>query len=451
MVKLNGTYDRDTLVGSDRKDIIHGRGGADTIFAEGGNDVVTGRGTIDLGTGDDAWYGLHSPIRSSDDLNFGGAVAGGDGDDVFIKHHSYRWMSAFLGPGDDMALYGYGDSSSGIQTMGVGADRVYILDDSHRLTLSTGPSEYDNDVDYVHIDAANAAEQISIYGFGEEDILHIHNTELGYRDLRDLSVVRAENSQFTEIVLYLPGDLEVKIWKEEVGELRRSDVVLNESAIRVRGEAVIGEEGRPQPYYMSGSGDDRLKAGTEALFLGGGDDRGRGTRHDDTIYGDDGDDRIVGRRGDDALFGNEGDDTLVGGPGRDRLEIGAGEDVARGGAGSDTFIVEGAGMLEGGGGGDIFRFRPFAEGEVRGNGGRDKYYFDEFLPRALVIHDFRPGKDKIFFDPTFRYTPAEIVERSRETDGSGTPFDRPGVILGGTDILLAGLRLTHLSEADLIV
>ncbi|MBC6438607.1 MAG: hypothetical protein GDA52_10880 [Rhodobacteraceae bacterium] len=71
----------------------------------------------------------------------------------------------------------------------------------------------------------------------------------------------------------------------------------------------------------------------------------RGSRHNDTLTGDDqrnkirgegGDDSMSGGAGADVLRGDDGNDTLNGGAGNDSLDGGEGNDTLNGGAGEDT-------------------------------------------------------------------------------------------------------------------
>ncbi|MEM8592072.1 MAG: calcium-binding protein [Pseudomonadota bacterium] len=76
-----------------------------------------------------------------------------------------------------------------------------------------------------------------------------------------------------------------------------------------------------------------------------------GSRHNDTLIGDDdanflrgklGNDRLEGGGGDDRLEGGTGNDELLGGHGSDRLNGGLGHDILNGGDGIDTAVYRDA-------------------------------------------------------------------------------------------------------------
>lgn len=101
----------------------------------------------------------------------------------------------------------------------------------------------------------------------------------------------------------------------------------------------------------TGGGDDQVEICGEIrsyLFLGDGNDVGRGGSGQDYIEGGNGRDLLSGGRGDDvllggngndALFGDEGRDALFGDKGADLLVMGVG-DIAAGGAGADSFAFD---------------------------------------------------------------------------------------------------------------
>lgn len=89
-----------------------------------------------------------------------------------------------------------------------------------------------------------------------------------------------------------------------------------------------------------GEGNDSL-AGFENVM---------GTKHADTLHGDQGSNKLAGGAGRDMLFADNGADVLRGGPGNDELNGQSGNDGLIGGSGSD--------QLDGGDGEDVCKGGP---------------------------------------------------------------------------------------------
>jgi Ca2+-binding RTX toxin-like protein len=98
---INGTSERDVIVGSDLNDTINGNSGDDTIFGEGGDDTVAG----DAGN-DEVWgdWGPHvEPVdvsclgdcESNDDK-----VTGGTGSDLLVDFKGWNDMDGGAGSDD---------------------------------------------------------------------------------------------------------------------------------------------------------------------------------------------------------------------------------------------------------------------------------------------------------------------------------------------------------------
>jgi Ca2+-binding RTX toxin-like protein len=133
------------------------------------------------------------------------------------------------------------------------------------------------------------------------------------------------------------------------------------------------------------------RAGPECTIVGtAGDDRLRGTQHDDVICALAGDDRVDGRRGNDTLILGPGMDMAGGGGGQDVIRAGADRDgPLEGGPGNDRIYGRGGvdGMLDwtgvdllsGGAGDDICMNAGDGEGGdvIRGGPGRDNFWADD--------------------------------------------------------------------------
>jgi len=169
----------------------------------------------------------------------------------------------------------------------------------------------------------------------------------------------------------------------------------------------------------AGNGADLVLAGggNDRVFGGNGRDTVKGESGNDVLFGGRGKDYISGGSGHDKLFGGQGSDTISGGDGHDRLFGGHGSDVIAGGSGND--------VLFGGGGADYFVF---------GHGdGTD------------TVFGFRAGQDKIDLS-------AFGIIDFHEVEGAiSQQFFRTEIDLGDTEILLMGVRASHLDEGDFIL
>ncbi len=162
-------------------------------------------------------------------------------------------------------------------------------------------------------------------------------------------------------------------------------------------------------------------AGDDLLFGGDGDDHLFGGAGNDEAHGGDGDDLVDGSLGDDHLFGGRGADTVLGGGGADQLSGaadigvnvfvgvvlsgGAGgdglngsvnsSDVLLGGDGDDSFSVSNDTAF--GGAGDDLIGVLFAEGEVTGGAGADRFRVRtaEGNNESTIVTDFTSGEDRL--------------------------------------------------------
>jgi len=182
-------------------------------------------------------------------------------------------------------------------------------------------------------------------------------------------------------------------------------------------DRLYGERGNDKLY--GGNGDD--------ILLGGdGDDKLYGGIWSDTLWGQNGNDWLYGQKGDDKLYGGNGNDILVGGEGRDILVGSAGNDKLWAGAGADR-LTGGTGddFLFGGGGSDVFVFNTFNSGEVD------------------TIADFQDGVDMIEMSGVSGgFSALSISEVTVES------VDYVQVLYNGQTILISGVDITNLTEAD---
>lgn len=124
-----------------------------------------------------------------------------------------------------------------------------------------------------------------------------------------------------------------------------------------------------------------------------------GSRHGDTLFGDEGRNGLFGGDGADRLFGRDGGDELSGGAGNDSLDGGTGLNILRGGTGVDTvdYGALGRGVevdlaFDGVNATSTDRFDALAEIEVvKATNTRDVLFGDEFGNQFFG----RAGNDRI--------------------------------------------------------
>ncbi|MCB1358206.1 MAG: M10 family metallopeptidase C-terminal domain-containing protein [Maritimibacter sp.] len=229
--------------------------------------------------------------------------------------------------GDDIHVYGFGNSDRTVLYLGSRSDTGQVLD----LDLSA----YRGDgraptvaVTRIFVDDPDAKG----YAQGSQ----VETAEYSYGWFQDHAAEVLEFSPYEMIAL---------------------EVVHDAGA----GERERGTAGRDFLYGSTGgdvlnglAGDDRIhgRLGADRLIGGAGDDRISGGAQSDRIEAGDGDDTVVGGAGQDLvdlgagadLFRDDGqgayygNDVIDGGAGDDRIEIGNGDDVVTGGTGADVFV-----------------------------------------------------------------------------------------------------------------
>lgn len=152
-------------------------------------------------------------------------------------------------------------------------------------------------------------------------------------------------------------------------------------------------------FLLGGEGHDLIIAGggNDVVVAGGGDDTVLGGDGDDIVAGGDGNDLLYGGQGDDLLMGGAGNDMLYGGKGNDTLQGYLGHDTLSGDGGDDLLIASsGDAVLIGGDGANIFHFAP---GDAVAYGGDDKdiFVYEEGERSNVVIHDFDPDQDELYY------------------------------------------------------
>ena len=121
----------------------------------------------------------------------------------------------------------------------------------------------------------------------------------------------------------------------------------------------------------SAASDYRCRGAIATLVGTSGDDRLRGTPHDDVIVGHAGNDVIYALGGDDKVCDNDGNDHVFLGPGDDQAGGGAGNDHIEGGSGRDWLAGGGGNDRVNGGAGNDRIIGGLGDDKLRGEGGND--------------------------------------------------------------------------------
>ena len=262
--KIDGTKDKDVLLGTQKRDIINGFGGNDQLIGEAGNDILyggNGRDDIRGGSGNDLLVG-----DSGNDILIGGTgldtLNGGNGNDTLDG-----------GRGQDALLGG-----SGNDILNGGADNDTLDGGKGNDTLDGGKG---NDT----LDGGRGPD--ILFGNDGNDILN------GGKGNDTLDGGKGNDS--------LKGG--------------RGNDLLNGG----RGlDALDGGQGND---LLNGGADN------DTLVGGDGNDTLDGGRGNDILTGGDGIDILLGSDGNDTLNGGGNNDTLTGGNGRDTFVLSVGEGV----------------------------------------------------------------------------------------------------------------------------
>lgn len=260
---INGTEEKDLILGKNGNNIINGFGGDDVIFEDGGNDV------IDAGEGNDIVYaGADNDIvfaQGGDDLIYGGLgddmIFGGDGHDAI-----------FADAGNDVVFGGNGND---LLSGGTGND------------VLSG----DNGDDQLYGESGNDAL------FGRDG-----NDELFGTDGYDLLNGGAGDD-------LLDGGVDAD---EMIGGIGDDTYVVDNSV------DIVTEMANEGIDTVIASIDYTLADTLENLTLSGSENiNGIGNDADNILIGNTANNRLEGKAGNDTLNGGMGVDTLIGGSGDD--------------------------------------------------------------------------------------------------------------------------------------
>lgn len=395
---INGSDQRDIILGGAGNDTINGNAGDDWINGGSGNDTINGNGGLDLiyGSDDDD---VLTGAEQNDDI-YGGAgndtlrgmggydrLYGGDGDDTLYSTEDI--------PGDD--LYGQGGNDTiDVDTRysnvfgGTGNDLVILRDHSNTVHVSRGDGNdtivysgttpntirFDRTISLNELWFQKINQDLKILVLGENQSVTIDHyydrpnafaieARDGYlKRLQDPNQLHLFHQQFSSqpsgtynivsdtVLTSLPS---TTIWAmaADVG-ITTTDLDSNQTFINVSGpnRIVIGGNGHDTFQQESssvsvygGAGTDTIIgnlnqiANTQGFFYGdAGADYITGSLGQDSLFGGTGNDEISGDANNDYISGNHGNDKLWGGSGHDYLEGGVGNDYLNGDSGDDEMI-----------------------------------------------------------------------------------------------------------------
>ncbi len=328
---LNGGAGNDVLNGDDGADVLNGGAGDDILRGGEGADALNG------GTGNDWAYYNSSNAAVTVDLGNNTATGGDATGDTFTgiervlgSHHDDTIT------GDGAANYLSGHFGDDVLNGGTGNDILFGGEGADALNGGTG-------TDWAYYTSSNAAISVDLSS----------NTGTGGEAAGDTftSVERVLGSLHDDTITgdgvanHLSGHFGDDALNGRAGNdvLRGgagTDALNGDGGndILVGGEgadALNGGAGLDWAHYISSDAAVTVDLGSNTASGGEatGDtftsvERVLGSRHDDTITGDDADNYLNGHLGDDALNGGAGNDIMIGGQGADAFHGGTGDDWA---------------------------------------------------------------------------------------------------------------------------
>ena len=391
MARIDGTDQRDTLLGGDGNDTMYADAGNDSLVGNAGDDYLNGDDgddTLDGGDGRDALYG-----GNGDDFLYGGAgkdsLYGDDGNDVLWGGTDNDYMEGGTGSNEYHLSLGDGHDSIWAYTRGTGTDTLVFEDAA---------------VTAFNLDCTQSGDDLLIR-YGDRDDAVIVESWFDSAYERELDSLLYD-VRFADGSTYILRDLVDKRYDQEIAGSEGDDSLWgglgndtlrgydgNDSLYGDDGNDVLyggagndylsGLDGSNEYHFSLGDGQDLLWSyttdGTDTLVFVDTAVTASNlhfTRSDPDLciwYGDQGDvitvkswfdpffefsrllnkvrfadgstqilrdavnKKIVGSEGNDTLNGDIGDDTIEGGNGDDYLNSGAGNDKLYGNDGNDSF------------------------------------------------------------------------------------------------------------------
>ncbi len=377
---LLGHNENNTLVGSDKANLVIVKGGDDTINAKGGNNIISaGSGDDVVKTGD----GNNKILLGSgnDKVNTGNGndmIYGGSGNDHIESTGGYNII--FAGDGDDIVkdengasdiTLGMGNGYTDI-TLGKGNDKAYVGNGNNKIRGNEGNDYIEAKDGDNFIDAGEGNDIVKVGNGGNSIYLGEGNDKLyagsGYNII---------NTEFGNNIIETGGGDNVII----AGDGRNKITTGNgNNTIYV---------GADNDKIYTGLGDDEIKAksGNNRIETSGGNNKIFGGIGIDTILTGYGNDEIYAD-GKNSKTGNRdyintkgGDNKVYGGLGNDEISTGNGNDYIFGGEGND-YIFSGGG-----------------ENYVYGDEGDDHIYAGKgsILVNELILGQSYYGDDNYYY------------------------------------------------------
>ncbi|MDD4950697.1 S-layer family protein [Sulfuricurvum sp.] len=346
---IEGTDDKDLLLGTNGNNVINAHAGDDVIFDNEGNDV------IDAGDGNDIVYsgGGNDLVMAGagDDMVYAGLgddmIFGGDGNDVIFAEGGNDVV--FGGNGNDMISGGggndvlsgdagddqlYGEAGNDVLFGRDGNDQLFGMDGNDLLDGGAG-----NDL----LDGGTGADDMR--GGTGDDTYVVDNVVDTITEL-----VNEGTDTVIASISYTIGDNLENLTLSGSDNLSGTGNALDNYIIGNLGDNLL----------IGGEGNDTLDGGmgADTMIGGKGDDtyivdnvndvvieaanEGNDTIRTSVSYtlSDNVETLILTGSSDTTATGNALDNTLIGNSGNNTLDGGAGADIMIGGKGDDTYIVD---------------------------------------------------------------------------------------------------------------
>jgi VCBS repeat-containing protein len=304
---INGTPDKDLLLGNNGNTVINGMEGDDAIVSGIGNDIIDG------GSGNDLIYGAEGNDLiaggTGDDVVFGGLgndfIAGGDGHDALMGEQGNDII--FGADGNDFISGGEG---SDVLVAGNGDDQVFGESGNDALFGEAGNDQLAGMEGYDRLSGGAGDDYLD--GGAQDD-------ELFGGDGNDTLMGGAGSD-------WMEGGAGDDVYVVDS---------ISDHVVEVIG-AGIDTVQSSVTYTLSDNVENLTLTGAAAI-------NASGNALDNILTGNSSANVLDGGAGADTLIGGQGNDTLMGGAGNDRYEfnLGDGADTIVDASGLDTLFVGG--------------------------------------------------------------------------------------------------------------
>jgi len=349
---LEGTPDKDLILGKNGNNIVYAYAGDDVVFEDGGNDIIDG------GDGNDLIYsGADNDLvigGNGDDTVFAGLgsdmVFGGDGHDAIFAEGGNDVV--FAGSGNDLIAGGWGND---VLSGDAGDDQVYGESGNDALFGRDGNDELAGMDGYDRLDGGagndlldGGADADEMIGGTGDDTYVVDNvadvvTELAGEGVDTVLASIDYTLADTLENLTLTGTAAL----DGIGNAQDNRLIGNSGANILRGEAgndrLDGGIGADQ--LLGGVGDDTYGVDNAGDAVTENAGEGRDTVRASVSYAltNNVEDLVLTGALSLSGTGNALDNTLTGNLGDNVLDGGLGVDTMQGGRGEDSYVVDDAG------------------------------------------------------------------------------------------------------------